>query len=63
MKYVGVPVRYAAAPAAWAPAGAPLFGEHNAEILTELGYSTEAIRELTTAGLIGDAPFGIARDG
>ena len=63
VKYVGVPIRYAAAPAAGTPSGPPLFGEHNAEILTELGYSTEAIRELTAAGLIGDAPFGTPRDG
>jgi crotonobetainyl-CoA:carnitine CoA-transferase CaiB-like acyl-CoA transferase len=57
-KYLGVPVRYAAAPAAWAPSGTPLFGEHNTEILTELGYSAGQIRKLTAAGLIGDVPFG-----
>jgi crotonobetainyl-CoA:carnitine CoA-transferase CaiB-like acyl-CoA transferase len=31
---------------------APLLGEHNAEVLTELGYSPDAIRSLVDAGVL-----------
>ena len=33
---------------------AGLVGEHNAEVLTELGYEAASIEELRAAGVIGD---------
>lgn len=41
------------------PRRSPLFGEHNVEILTELGYSDAQIRALRTAGKVGVSPFGL----
>jgi crotonobetainyl-CoA:carnitine CoA-transferase CaiB-like acyl-CoA transferase len=41
------------------PRRSPLFGEHNAEILTELGYSEGQIDELRTSGKVGVSPFGL----
>jgi crotonobetainyl-CoA:carnitine CoA-transferase CaiB-like acyl-CoA transferase len=35
--------------------GAPLFGEHSAEILAEAGYSEEQIADLVDAGVVVDA--------
>jgi len=36
-----------------APRGAPLLGEHNEEILAEVGYSAEAIARLAEQKVIG----------
>jgi crotonobetainyl-CoA:carnitine CoA-transferase CaiB-like acyl-CoA transferase len=41
------------------PLRAPLFGEHNVEILSGLGYSEGQIEELRTAGKVGVSPFGL----
>jgi crotonobetainyl-CoA:carnitine CoA-transferase CaiB-like acyl-CoA transferase len=41
------------------PRRSPLFGEHNAEILTELGYSEGQIDELRRSGKLGVSPFGL----
>jgi crotonobetainyl-CoA:carnitine CoA-transferase CaiB-like acyl-CoA transferase len=35
---------------------APLLGEHNDEVLKELGYSDDAIATLSESGVIGDTP-------
>jgi len=35
---------------------APLVGEHNAEVLKEIGYSDEQIAGLEEQGVIGDKP-------
>ena len=39
---------------------APLLGQHNHELLSELGLTDDEIAELEAAGVIGHAP-GIAR--
>ena len=57
-RYIGPPARYAAAPLATMPAPSPLFGQHNHEILTELGYTPADIERLTETNAIGDIPFG-----
>ena len=41
------------------PRRSPLFGEHNVEILTELGYSAGQIDEMRTSGKVGVSPFGL----
>jgi crotonobetainyl-CoA:carnitine CoA-transferase CaiB-like acyl-CoA transferase len=50
----GFPVRRSAAPRAWHRGPAPLLGQHNAQILAELGYDTARISELASAGVIAD---------
>ena len=39
------------------PKGAPRLGENNAQILTELGFTTDEITELIKAGAIGDEVY------
>ncbi|GAB3082046.1 CaiB/BaiF CoA-transferase family protein [Nocardioides zeae] len=41
------------------PRHSPLFGEHNHEVLGELGYSADEIARLEDAGKIGVSPFGL----
>ncbi|MEO5665562.1 MAG: CoA transferase [Nocardioides sp.] len=41
------------------PRPSPLFGEHNHEVLRELGYSDDDIERLRKDGKIGDSPFGM----
>ena len=42
---------------------APLFGEHNRELICDLlGHSPSELAELAAAGIIGDAPIG-AKEG
>jgi crotonobetainyl-CoA:carnitine CoA-transferase CaiB-like acyl-CoA transferase len=59
VSYLGLPVRYSHDPVASWPSASPVFGEHNTEILTELGYSAEQIQALLDAKAIGDSPFGL----
>lgn len=58
-KYIGSPARYAAAPTASISPSAPLFGEHNREILGELGYPSTDIEYLIKEKIIGDSPFDL----
>ncbi|MFO7161782.1 MAG: CoA transferase [Mycolicibacterium hassiacum] len=41
---------------------APLLGEHNREVLTELGFTDAEITDLQERGVIGDVPAGYGRD-
>jgi crotonobetainyl-CoA:carnitine CoA-transferase CaiB-like acyl-CoA transferase len=50
-----VPVRFSAGPERFHLQPAPLLGEHNIELLTELGLSEQQIAELETDGVIGRA--------
>ena len=54
----GLPFRYASVDR-WIRSPAPLMGEHNREILRELGLSDEEIERLTLAEVIGDLPKGL----
>jgi crotonobetainyl-CoA:carnitine CoA-transferase CaiB-like acyl-CoA transferase len=42
----------------WLGDAAPVLGQHNGEILRELGYDEEQIRELADEKVIGDRPVG-----
>jgi len=59
VRYIGSPARLGALPAATTPRGTPLFGQHNHEILSELGFDDAAITAMAEAGAIGDSPFGL----
>jgi crotonobetainyl-CoA:carnitine CoA-transferase CaiB-like acyl-CoA transferase len=55
-----VPVRFSAGPQRFHLHPAPLLGQHNHELLTEIGLSAAEIAELEAEGVIGHAP-GSAR--
>jgi crotonobetainyl-CoA:carnitine CoA-transferase CaiB-like acyl-CoA transferase len=59
VSYLGLSARYSHDPVASWPSASPVFGQHNSEILTELGYSAEQIQALLDAKAIGDSPFGL----
>ena len=51
-----LPVNLVNGPSSFHRSAAPLLGEHNAELLGELGLSADRIAELAEAGDIGNAP-------
>ena len=51
-----LPARFSNGPAGWHRRHAPLLGEHNGEILRELGCSDAEIAALEADGVIGTAP-------
>jgi crotonobetainyl-CoA:carnitine CoA-transferase CaiB-like acyl-CoA transferase len=56
-----VPVRFSAGPDRFHLNPAPLLGEHNQELLAELGLSDDEIAELEADGVIGRAPNNARR--
>ena len=55
---MGAPFRYASVER-WLKRAAPVLGEHNAEILHELGYDEGEIEVLAAKKVIGDRPEGV----
>jgi crotonobetainyl-CoA:carnitine CoA-transferase CaiB-like acyl-CoA transferase len=53
-----VPVRFSAGPDRFHLQPAPLLGQHNHELLAEIGLSEPEIAELEAEGVIGRAPGG-----
>lgn len=51
-----VPMRFAGGPARFHTKAAPLLGQHNHELLAELGLTPAEIAELEADGIIGQAP-------
>jgi len=51
-----VPMRFSAGPGVFHTQPAPLLGQHNHELLAELGLSAAEIAELEADGVIGRAP-------
>ena len=54
----GLPFRFASVPS-WIPGSAPTIGQHNAEVLSELGFLPVEIDELLASGVIGTRPLGV----
>ena len=52
----GFPATWDTRSTPWHSRPAPLLGEHNTEVLTELGYSPEEIAQLEAAQIIGTKP-------
>jgi crotonobetainyl-CoA:carnitine CoA-transferase CaiB-like acyl-CoA transferase len=55
VKQIGSPMRLSETPARIDRAG-PLLGEHTAEVLAQIGYSSEEIGALAQAGVVGKNP-------
>jgi crotonobetainyl-CoA:carnitine CoA-transferase CaiB-like acyl-CoA transferase len=55
---MGVPFRYASVDR-WLRRAAPMLGQHNSEILMELGYDEAQIAELAAEKVIGDWPENV----
>jgi crotonobetainyl-CoA:carnitine CoA-transferase CaiB-like acyl-CoA transferase len=55
---MGAPFRFASVDR-WLRRAAPTLGQHNAEILVELGYGPEEIEQLKTEKVIGHWPEGV----
>jgi formyl-CoA transferase len=55
VKQIGSPMRMSATPTKIESAG-PLLGEHSTEVLRQLGYSQEEIRQLHAAGVVRTSP-------
>jgi crotonobetainyl-CoA:carnitine CoA-transferase CaiB-like acyl-CoA transferase len=43
----------------WIRTPAPLIGQHNHEVLSEIGLSAEEIAALEAADVVGDRPLGL----
>ncbi|OBG15497.1 CoA-transferase [Mycolicibacterium celeriflavum] len=55
-----LPMRFSGARQGLHRSPAPLLGQHNREVLTELGLSDDEITDLEQQGVIGNAPEGLA---
>jgi crotonobetainyl-CoA:carnitine CoA-transferase CaiB-like acyl-CoA transferase len=51
-----VPMRFSGGPGLFHTHSAPLLGQHNHELLAELGLTASEIADLETDGIIGCAP-------
>ena len=55
-RYIGPPMRFSHAPDMAVPRPAPMLGQHNNEILAELGYQPAEIERFAAENIIADAP-------
>jgi len=59
-RYPGWPMRLSGSTGGWYRSPAPLLGQHNEEVLSDLlGLGAEAIDHLRRAGVIGERPLGL----
>nr|WP_181410663.1 CoA transferase [Nocardioides humi] len=54
VRFIGWPMRFSAAPASAMPGPAPMLGQHNDEILADLGFDEDERAVLRRDGVIGD---------
>jgi crotonobetainyl-CoA:carnitine CoA-transferase CaiB-like acyl-CoA transferase len=58
-RYIGAPMQLAHDPVASAARPAPLFGQHNREVLAEIGFSPAEIDAFDAAGALAQSPFNL----
>ena len=59
-RFPGWPMRLSGSTQSWYRSPAPLLGQHNDEVLTQLlGLGTDDLAELRKAGVIGERPLGL----
>jgi crotonobetainyl-CoA:carnitine CoA-transferase CaiB-like acyl-CoA transferase len=54
-RYSTLPIRFERGPDRWHTRHAPLLGEHNRELLRELGLTSEDVDALEAEGVIGES--------
>ena len=59
LPFLGPPARLATSPQATIRSGAPLLGQHNREVLRELGFTDARIDALYDGDHIGDVPLAV----
>ncbi|HEV3280187.1 MAG TPA: CoA transferase [Acidimicrobiales bacterium] len=59
MRFPGWPMRYASRTAPWHQRPAPLLGQHNDEVLSELGTTGEELATLRRDGIVGNRPAAL----
>jgi crotonobetainyl-CoA:carnitine CoA-transferase CaiB-like acyl-CoA transferase len=55
----GMPFTFSGRPRRWIHRGAPLYGEHTSDVLTELGYSRVDLGELSESKVTAVRPAGL----
>jgi crotonobetainyl-CoA:carnitine CoA-transferase CaiB-like acyl-CoA transferase len=58
-RFPGWPMRYAGRTTPWFRRPAPLLGQHNEEVLSGVGVTTEELAELQADGIIGSRPAAV----
>lgn len=61
LRQARVPARFLGTPTE-PPRGAPLLGEHNEEVLAELGLDAEAVAALAARGVVGDECLQVTKE-
>jgi crotonobetainyl-CoA:carnitine CoA-transferase CaiB-like acyl-CoA transferase len=61
-RYLAGPVRFVEGPDMVPRGPAPLFGQHNLEVLSDLGRTPKEIAAMTKDGLLSDSPFNAPFD-
>jgi crotonobetainyl-CoA:carnitine CoA-transferase CaiB-like acyl-CoA transferase len=58
-RYIGAPMKLSHDPVASAARPAPLFGQHNREVLAEIGFTPTEIDAFEAAGALAQSPFNL----
>jgi crotonobetainyl-CoA:carnitine CoA-transferase CaiB-like acyl-CoA transferase len=58
-RYPALPFRLASRTGPWFTRPAPLLGQHNDEVLRELGFDDDMLRSLRDDQVIGEVPLGL----
>ena len=58
-RYPSLPIRLASHTGPWFTRPAPLLGQHNDEVLAELGFDADGLAQLRAEQVIGEVPLGL----